>query len=286
MVEYWAIFAASTLAQGLWAAVMAFAWGRAGVLMLGSALFFGIGAYSTAISLHNGIMWGGGAAIGVLVAALVSWLIGSQLLGQEGGLIRFAASTLVLSLLADKLAIRAYSWTGGSNGILIYSNWLFGWGYNSKIISATLVYTFITGIICTIIVLLFSFFENSIYGRFLVYSRDTPDSVVRYGISIGYVRLAVATVSSGLAALAGALYAPVAGIVSPDIFSVSNSMQCLAWVAIGGMNPRGAFIAACLMRLLEVQLGTSFADWYLLGIALVLVGAVLHHARTPSSLAR
>jgi branched-chain amino acid transport system permease protein len=277
MIEYWTDFLAASAALGLLAAIVAFAWQRAGILILGPALFFGVGAYAVAFTLRSRGSWVVGASVGILSSLLLAWIVGRLTLSREGGLIRFSASVLVMSLVAEKLSVRLYDATGGSNGILVYTHpiglFVLSGDRNGAIGGAVIT-------LSVAIAFLFVIYRVSISlaGRTLLYLRDSPDELVKYGVDIGRARLAVAVIAAGVAAVAGAMYAPASGIVSPEVFSVSASMQCLAWIVIGGMNPLGAFVATFSMRIVEVQLGAAFADWYLLGIAAILVIAVLRHS--------
>ena len=282
MTEYWADFVAAMFAQGLLAAVIAFSWGRAGVLFLGSMTFFGIGAYTVAYMTHRGAPWFLAATIGALLAAVLSGLVGSLTMRREGGGLRFSACSLVASLILGKLAVREFSFTGGSNGIIVSCHpSAFARFPNDP--TGTIGGALVTMVVCSVLLFLLYRTADTLGSRLLMYVRDSPDEVVKYGLNIGLVKVSVAVLTAGGAAIAGGLYASASGIVSPDVFSVQHCMECLAWIAVGRMTPWGAFIAACLMRFVEAELGAAFSDWYLLAVAAIIVVVVLRYATSPAN---
>jgi ABC-type branched-subunit amino acid transport system permease subunit len=90
------------------------------------------------------------------------------------------------------------------------------------------------------------------------------------------VKLVVAAIAGGLGALAGALYAPLAGTAHPSLFGIAFTMQAFVWVAVGGQGTLiGPLLAAIGLKLLENQLRGISADGYVMVLAAIFILVVL-----------
>ncbi|WP_417475465.1 urea ABC transporter permease subunit UrtC [Leisingera sp.] len=117
--------------------------------------------------------------------------------------------------------------------------------------------------------------------------RDNEARVRFLGYSVEVYKLAVFTLTACIAAIAGALYYPQAGIINPEEMAPIASIYLAVWVAIGGRGRLyGAVIGAGFVSLLstwftggqapDVSLGfytIKWVDWWqvLLGVSFVLV---------------
>ncbi|TFG90531.1 MAG: branched-chain amino acid ABC transporter permease, partial [Syntrophobacterales bacterium] len=93
--------------------------GYAGLLSFGHAMFFGIGAYATAVALNHipGIPILGAIMVAVVVTVVAGFLIGSLLLRHKGAY--FALLTLAFNALFFAIATKWYSLTGGDDGLSV-----------------------------------------------------------------------------------------------------------------------------------------------------------------------
>src|SRR5439155_22091079 len=71
-------------------------------------------------------------------------------------------------------------------------------------------------------------------GRLLVAVRDGEERVRFLGYNPTVVKVVAFSVSAGMAGLAGALFVPVVGIISPALLGVVPSIEMVIWVALGG----------------------------------------------------
>jgi hypothetical protein len=76
--------------------------------------------------------------------------------------------------------------------------------------------------------------------------RDNPRSAQSYGISATRTRLAAFAISGFFAAVAGGLFAHVQGVVDPNQFSPSQSLQIFAMTVIGGLTSVGGALVGAL----------------------------------------
>ncbi|WP_171182044.1 urea ABC transporter permease subunit UrtC [Ruegeria sp. HKCCD8929] len=125
------------------------------------------------------------------------------------------------------------------------------------------------------------------FGSVIRGIRDNEARVRFLGYSVEVYKLAVFTVTACIAAIAGALYYPQAGIINPEEMAPIASIYLAVWVAIGGRGRLyGAVIGAAFVSLLstwftggqapDISLGfytIKWVDWWqvLLGVSFVLV---------------
>ena len=72
------------------------------------------------------------------------------------------------------------------------------------------------------------------YGRLLIASRDDEDRVRFLGYDPARIKLVAYVLAAGMAGLAGALFVPVVGIISPALLGIVPSIEMVIWVALGG----------------------------------------------------
>lgn len=84
------------------------------------------------------------------------------------------------------------------------------------------------------------------------------------------------TLSAALAGLAGALYVPQAGIITPNQIGVLPSLEIVVWVATGGRQSLiGAIIGAVGINAARSVLTARFPEWWPIIIGSLFVGVVL-----------
>ena len=109
------------LIMSLFALSLDFLWGRAHILCLGHAVFFGLGAYGMAIGTTKFML---GAVVGLLAgvgaATVLSAMVGYFLIYSGVRLHFFAIVTMALSLIVGQVVVSWSSFTGGDIGILVF----------------------------------------------------------------------------------------------------------------------------------------------------------------------
>lgn len=255
-------------------------WGYGGILSLGHAGFFGLGAYATALVL---IHYGGpgatylGLLAGVIVPALLAAFLGYFLFyGRVGGMY-FAIITLVVSTVLNQMVITFIEFTGGLNGLYpippltIYIPGLLDLEITGE---APLYYSML---ICLVLFFLFCRkIVNSGFGRLTRAIKDNETRVEYFGYNLANGKIAVLCLSCALAGLAGGLYAPAIGFISPDLLGIAMTTEVLVWVAVGGKGTlTGAIVGALLVNLIAFFLSGQLVNlWYLI-MGMFLVAIVL-----------
>lgn len=234
-------------------------WGRSHTLVLGHALFFGIGAYGMAVATTK-LGWSSGAGIllGIAASMVVAVASGYFLLFAGVRLHFFAVLTMAMSLIATQIAVSWSSVTGGDVGILgippiefslgalAYSSAEGAQGYYGALVVAF-----------GVLVVLWLACRGP-YGKVLeaIGSNETRARTLGFNTSLHL--LVAFTVSSGLAALAGSLFAASAGVVAPDLLGPIVSTEVLVWVAIGG---RGTLVGPLIATLLVTQVSHAVSSY-------------------------
>jgi urea transport system permease protein len=119
-------------------------------------------------------------------------------------------------------------------------------------------------------------FVHSRFGRLLVAMRDDENRVRFLGYNPAILKTMVFAVSAGIAGLAGALFVPQVGIISPSSMGVVFSLEIVVWVAVGGRGYlAGAILGALIVNWAKSGLSESFPDIWQYFQGALFIGAVL-----------
>jgi len=243
-------------------ALLAISWdilAQTGMISLGQALFFGMGAYITGILNHY---WGMSPVVTIPIAAVCGGLICTVLLLPVLRLrgIYFSMVTLILPLMLVRLieATRIFGGTEGLTGMTpIPSKWLE-----------------LYVIIGAMLAALFGFRRmlSSDYGLVLKGIRDNDRSVLNAGINIYWYKTQALFIASGIGAFAGAFLTHVYMFVGMPVFALDYSILPIAAAVVGGPGSLagatlGAFILVPLSELLR---GTGGLRIVFYGVFLVI----------------
>lgn len=269
--DYFRVALGSAMLFGLLAASTDVSFGYAGILNLGSALFFGIGAYGVALGQSAGIPFIGSVTLSLLVGGVMGFALGWIGLTHGRTSIQFGLLGLVLSLSFEQIIISNYETLGGSNGVAGVRLPGVG-GEPLTILSYVLLLCSVT---FPIIWMLLNCRSNN-YGRLLLLARDEPEKAEAMGHDVKAIKIYAVVVSSIFATLAGSLYAPLIGIAYPALFSVAPNMLVLIWVIIGGRaTVLGPFFGALLFKMIEFEAGSRFSNFYTLIVAILFLFTIL-----------
>jgi len=271
-------------------------WGYAGILSLGHGVFFGLGAYCTAMylkleaaagGLPDFMSWSGltelpwfwkpfqygwfalGMAIvlPVALAAILGYLtFRSRIRG-----VYFSILTQALALVFVILFIGQQPYTGGTNGMTNYKT-IFGQYLTSPSVQIALY--IITVLLLAATYLFCRRLIGSRFGKILVAIRDSENRTRFTGYDPVLFKVFVFSLSAGIAGLAGILFVTQVGIISPAMMGIVPSIEMAIWVAVGGRGTlTGAIVGALLVNAAKSSLSESFPDvWlYFLGALFVLV---------------
>ena len=219
--------------------------GYTGLLSLGHAAFYGIGAYVSALaSTQLGLPFLACFLLAGVAGAVFGFLIGFPTLKLAGPY--FAMATIGFNKIAEMVFMNWESVTGGPSGIpRIPHPAIFGMSLNSE---RSLFY-----LLAFVMLSLFVIYRNlldSHAGRTIVAMRNDTIAAQAMGINTPVLRMTVFIISTIYAAFAGSLYAHMVTYVAPDAFPVLESITLLILVVIGGPGfLRGPFYGAIVIVL-------------------------------------
>ena len=249
--------------------------GYAGVVSLGHAAFFGIGAY--AAGLFSKFVWGEPIS-GLLVAALLAGLAGYA---TSFIICRFRHLTLImltlgLGLLAFEVANSAHWLTGGSDRLQGVRIWpLFGifkfdlYGYTAYSYSLAVLFLFFLGM------------RRLVHSPFGLALRGIRENLVRMpaigAASRAHIRKAY-TIAAAVAGIAGALLTQTTESAALESISFQRSADVLVMLVLGGAGRLyGGLIGAIIFMIARDQFsGIAPQYWYFwIGILLIVVVMLL-----------
>src|SRR5450755_4525921 len=248
--------------------------GYAGIVSLGHAAFFGVGAYSAGLLALHGIVNEPVAALVVagFAAAVVGFLT-SFLVIRGVDLTRLMV-TLGIALLLEALAERFSDITGGTDGLQGIAMQpilgLFAFDMFGKV-----------GFFYSLIVLFLLFLlawriVHSPFGLSLRAIKNNPLRATAVGIPVNRRLIAIYTVSAFYAGIAGALFTQTTALASLDVFAFERSADLMLVLVIGGTGYLyGGLIGAVVFKMLQEFFSNLTPQYWQFWIGLVLVVIVL-----------
>jgi urea transport system permease protein len=227
------------------------------MLVMGQGVFFGLGGYAMAMHMKleaagpgnvpdfmqlygNGTMPGwwepfrsGPFTLFAIVAlpAVVSFVLGYAILKRRVKGAYFAILTQALAVAFSTLLIATIKQTGGFNGLNTFTTF-FGQNLYDPTVKRNL-YLMVAGLLILCLVIVWQLYRSR-YGELLVATRDAEERVRFLGYDPANIKLVAFVVAAVMASLGGALFVPIAGIISPSNVDATASIMLIAGVALGG----------------------------------------------------
>ena len=277
------------------------AWGRGGMLTLGQGVFFGLGGYVMAFHLKladagpSGVpdfmlLYGSGhlplwwvpfrspvvTLLGiVLIPSLVAFGLGIAIFRRRVRGAYFAILSQALAAAFAILLIGQQVTLGGFNGLNGFRSF-FGFNLYDPVNKRMLFY--IATVTLLIMMAVVWQLYRSRYGELLIAVRDQEERVRFLGYDPANIKLVAYVLAAAMAGIAGALFVPIVGIISPANVGVVPSIAFVIGVAIGGRATLfGPVLGALAVAWAQTALSESFPSvWsYFQGALFVLVIAFL-----------
>ncbi|MBB6645586.1 ABC transporter permease [Halobellus ruber] len=249
--------------------------GYTGLISLGHALFYGLGAYATLLTLLY-VSPSAFVALGVALAttAITAWVVGHVAIRVSG--VYFVMITLAFAEIVRQVVVRA-DVTGGSSGLFGAPEPLYGIGgvgirFDEVLVGVepllftgdALFYYFLLAIVVASY-LGVSRMMAAPFGTVLRAIRESELRARFVGYEVRSVKRQAFVVSSTLAGLSGALFALYNGFAAPDLLNWINSGNAIIMVVLGGSGTLyGPMIGAAVFTLIERQLSAAIPWWRLL----------------------
>ncbi len=258
--------------------------GFAGLLDLGYAAFFAIGAYTYALLASNQLAtspWPHHAIhlpfwmllfVGMFVAASFGAILGAPTLRLRGDYL--AIVTLGFGEIVPRVFKNLDPWTRGVNGIAAIDLpslpvWLNGpWAglplqvvRNFKIIDPISFYVLMVILVIGCLVLVNNL-HNSRLGRAWMAVREDEVAAAATGLNTVTIKLLAFGIGAAFSGFAGAYYGAKLSFVSPDNFSFIVSVTILVMVVLGGMgNIPGVIVGALAIYYVLFNVLTNLPMW-------------------------
>jgi len=239
--------------------------GLAGQISIGHAAFFSIGAYTEAIlTTSYGFSFWSTLPFTFLFSFLLGFVLAAPALRVKGPYL--AMVTIAFGLVVENVIIEAEPFTGGFNGISnIDKPQLFDIAFNMRWHVGLIV------VCAACIGLGYFWLTKTRFGKSLKAANDSEVAAISIGINPVQIRSLAFAFSAGVTGFAGALFAPLAGFISPDNFNFLQSILFLLLAILGGVGTlTGPVIGALIIAGLPEVL-SGLAEYRLLVFGILLV---------------
>lgn len=200
----------------------------AGQSSFGQGAIFGVAAYGAAIATHSaGLPYGLGVLIGVACAVVAGFLYALPALRVQGYYLGFV--TLSAATVFPEMLVALNKYTNGVNGISIsFSSW------HERVLLGLSPITLLVTVLACAALAAHVLIRRTVLGRRLHVAAISPEAAQSLGVSAGLMRFTAFLLVAVGTGLAGALYAPVVGFISPVAFHLDTSILFFLAVIVGG----------------------------------------------------
>ena len=210
--------------------------GLTGLLSLGHAAFWGVGAYASALTaMRLGFPFPLALLAAVAAGALAGVIVGIPALRLRGH--HFSVVTFIIGIIVTILMTNLVSLTRGPmglTGIPFASFHLFGWSHTFMTIVYKVGFYHVTLFFVALALLLRWRIASSRLGKALQAIKGDEDLARAIGIRTFRVKLTVFALSAAVAGAAGSLYAHYTAFISPDSFTFVESFDLFVMNLVGG----------------------------------------------------
>jgi branched-chain amino acid transport system permease protein len=238
--------------------------GMTGQVSFGFAVFFGLGAYTTALLMHAGHSPYFGFVGGAAIAMLASYLIGLPTFRLRGPY--FVIATIGVTE-AVRVIMNNLDVTGGASGYRITEDKTFS--QNEHYYSAIAV--------VALAVLISTIIANSKFGLALRAIKQDEEAAASLGVNPYTSKLWIHAIAAGLTGIAGGIYARRAMFFYPgDVFAFQTGISILLMPVIGGIGTVwGAVLGGVVFGAVEEELVVHFPNLHLLIYGSLLIAIIL-----------
>jgi branched-chain amino acid transport system permease protein len=232
-------------------------YGVTGQFSYGQCVYFGIGAYSLALSIiHLKVNAWVGLLLAICITFVFATFLGFILVQMSGS--PFIVSTIIISVVLQLLTLSWRDITGGEDGITFTRGQLFGF--------ANPEFTYLECYVLSLLFFILSYLAvkviaSSPLGLILRSIKENPLRTECLGYNVTRYKFIAFIISSVFAGLSGALFALYCTYSSAAYFDVFMSVNPIIWTLIGGENSIiGPIIGCCILHIFK------YFSSYILGV--------------------
>lgn len=244
--------------------------GYAGLLDLGYAAFFAVGAYTTGIlTSHFHVNFWLTIPFAVLLSSIAGVIIGGPTLRLRSDYL--AIVTLGFGEIV-RIAARNLKITGGASGLI---------GIERPVLlgielSRIQHYYYVFFVLAVVAILVSHRLQHSRLGRAWQYVREDEDAAEAMGINRVAVKLYAYVIGAIFGGVAGCFFAAKMTAISPETFQFNQSVLILLGVVLGGMGKIPGVIVGGLVLVLFPEFFRQFEQFRLLVFAVVMLVIMLY----------
>jgi branched-chain amino acid transport system permease protein len=246
--------------------------GYCGQISLGHALYFGLGAYATAILFTKfGVLPWFGMIAGGAISAVIAMALGYPCFRLRGHY--FVIATIVIAEIA-LLLFQNWNWAGAALGIDIPihgDSWLLFQFRRSK-----LPYFYFALVLACVAWLMTWWLENSKWGFWWRAVKDNPDAAESLGVVVFDSKMGAAAVSAFLTAVGGSFYAMFVSYIDPEsVMGFQFSLLMALPAVVGGIGTLWGPVLGAIILIPLTELTRSFIGGSGRGIDLIVYGTLI-----------
>jgi branched-chain amino acid transport system permease protein len=258
--EYWShifllinIFIITAICQNV-------VYGDAGQASFGQGAIFGLAGYGVAIAYGiHGLPYPVAMLCGIAAALLGSLAFALPALRVQYFYLGFV--TVSAAFVLPEVALAFPDFTGGLNGVSMNFDWM----HRPKLLGVLPPITLLVGVLTIATLIGHALLRRSTLGRHMRVTASSLEAAQALGINAGVVRSLAFLVAGFGTGIAGSLYPPIVGFVSPQSFSLELSLLFFFAVLVGGKGALlGPFVGLWLLYLLPNALLAQYVNVRLL----------------------
>lgn len=235
-----------------------------GQFSFGSGAVFGVGAYVTAVAMNmHDLSYFAAAIVGTLAATLIGGLYALPALRVQGFYLGFV--TFSVAMLFPEILVMLDTYTNGINGLPIFVQEL-----EQKLLGDLSVIGLMSGVLAIATLLFYFWVRGTVLGRRMRVASESPEAAITLGISPALMRFLAFFIVAFGTGIAGAVYAPAVGFMTPSAFHHDISILFFFAVIVGGRGHYlGPFIGILVLYLIPNVLLAEFVDYRLLAYGVI-----------------
>ncbi len=244
--------------------------GYTGYIDFGPVVYFGIGAYTTALAMTRfGSPFFPAIALSGLAAALIAAPMGLTTLRLKGAY--FAIATLAFAETMKQFTLEfdrvlGISFFEGSHGITLPIT-----SYDDTF------FYYCTFVVTLAVVLTHHWIEHSKFGLGLKAVHEAEGAAEIAGVNTTGTKLRAYMIAAAFLGALGGIEAYWITYITPnDVFNVHKTVQMVIMTLLGGMGTMlGPVVGASVLTIIYEILGTTFVEYYLIMVGVIVIGIVL-----------
>jgi len=246
--------------------------GYCGQISLGHALYFGIGAYTTALLFTKfGVLPWFGMLAGGAVAAAIAMGLGYPFFRLRGHY--FVIATIVIAEIG-LLLFQNWEWAGAAMGITIPvrgDSWL-----KFQFMRSKLPYFYFALALACVAWFVTWWLEDSKWGYWWRAVKDNPDAAESLGVVVFNSKMGAAAVSAFLVAVGGSFYAQFVSYIDPEsVMGFQFSLLMALPAVLGGIGTLWGPLLGAIILIPLTELTRSFIGGSGRGVDLIVYGGLL-----------